>query len=842
MVDLAGFDVIGQAHIETVVDLLNQFPVANPIDGKSIYLFGGPFSTDLDVPVGGPVGTVRMRLIVNMELQPVVHQSHVLVVASFKGGASSAVAPGLSDIGGQFTLDVVLSFASPQGAAAGSQFAPVFDVTAFSPVVELDAATRGLVDGALGSGSADGLTAALNTAFGNFLRQAKLFELPIFWFTVAPGVDSHDPTQLSALPVLAWIDKQTLGAFGYFRAAASGGNIAAKNSGDLATANEEFFYNQPGLSSAVPGRRLALLMSADAFEMVIACPAIRKNVVKKLVTNRELPNWKDWVVFKNGDQLRAEANSHFFQYLADETEKHPDSDYTTLLTLAKSDVELEYDAAVNAKAQSDENDWLKSSAPAGPERSPQEVIDQATPPPCGKGSVQIVRMPVEHAQSDFVPMLRRLEVALADGKLTIGYEVGGMLEVITGDVYFDVTGELEVVLAVTGSGQLTLAVTSDPPNVDINATGLTGTVKGLITTLDGGFWRDLMTLLSMILQFEITKAISDAIKRGDIPTVVPVPTPQQPFPTRLVEVTVAPKSLFIATLVCREPRWNDFNPSLMIDASRDSRTQVDNKPVRIVCPATDWGCAAAEFKTTRTFWDETWTVRAALRDAPLPATFHGWQIEVGNFSWNTIGGVRFLDPGPSWSNQPVDLVDGALILDGEVEHLDPLILPYIDGPLTTAQVEVGITASPENGWSIGLRGSDGNFYLHFATDATDGDGKQWHAETFIIHAGEQIDLPPEYIAYEADCDAKAGSALRRRLKSLHLVGVTHVLPGQPVMKGEIREAIAISTLIHAGDPTALAQLAAARERYGDSFTKRVLAVTPLQVGSVAESGRAVALT
>jgi hypothetical protein len=52
MPELAGFDVIGEVHLDTVVDLVNLAPVTNPVDGKAIYLFGGPFSTDLNVDLG----------------------------------------------------------------------------------------------------------------------------------------------------------------------------------------------------------------------------------------------------------------------------------------------------------------------------------------------------------------------------------------------------------------------------------------------------------------------------------------------------------------------------------------------------------------------------------------------------------------------------------------------------------------------------------------------------------------------------------------------------------------------------------------------------------------------
>jgi hypothetical protein len=93
MVDLAGFDVIGEIHIETVVDLVNLSPVTNPVDGKSILLLGGPFSTDFSVPLGS-LGTPTIRLTLSAELQPVIHQPLTRVVISFDGGHFARVRSG----------------------------------------------------------------------------------------------------------------------------------------------------------------------------------------------------------------------------------------------------------------------------------------------------------------------------------------------------------------------------------------------------------------------------------------------------------------------------------------------------------------------------------------------------------------------------------------------------------------------------------------------------------------------------------------------------------------------------------------------------------------------------
>jgi len=93
---------------------------------------------------------------------------------------------------------------------------------------------------------------------------------------------------------------QTLGVFGYYRASATGGDVAAKSDSDLVQPHEEFFYDQPGLFAVMPGRRVALLFSPAAFQLVFACPAIRNQVVRPLVFKREHGNWAAWVRSRRG--------------------------------------------------------------------------------------------------------------------------------------------------------------------------------------------------------------------------------------------------------------------------------------------------------------------------------------------------------------------------------------------------------------------------------------------------------------------------------------------------------------------------------------------------------------
>jgi hypothetical protein len=286
-------------------------------------------------------------------------------------------------------------------------------------------------------------------------------------------------------------------------------------------------------------------------------------------------------------------------------------------------------------------------------------------------------------------------------------------------------------------------------------------------------------------------------------------------------------------LVCRQPLRNDFQPALIVDVTVDRvRASEPDVTGTLVLPPTDWGCSGATFVTTRTFWDTTVGVRARLRDAPLPITVLRWQVEHGNFSTNTVGGTLFLDSRPMWSGDPKVIAAGTLMLTGNVNHPDPpLVLIFGSGALGHLQhrtdVAVQVAGNAEKGWQLSFSGVDGNFYARFSVDVQDGDGIQWHGETFVPLQGDHLELPFAYTVYKSDCDAKFADYVRAKLAGMgNLVAVAEVRPGQPVMSQETRQAIAIRTLLAAGDPAALRHMIAAGEQFGSGVFRQIGQVAP----------------
>jgi hypothetical protein len=213
----------------------------------------------------------------------------------------------------------------------------------------------------------------------------------------------------------------------------------------------------------------------------------------------------------------------------------------------------------------------------------------------------------------------------------------------------------------------------------------------------------------------------------------------------------------------------------------------------------------------------------------------GWQVELGNFSVNMIGNTHLLDPRPTWSNEPAAITVGRLALGGKVSHPDPpIVLVFLPNALghleLSANVGVKVTGNTDNGWQLQFSGLDGNFYVRLSLDAHDGDGTQWHGETFVNVLGDQLQLPPEYTQYKADCDAKYREYMRNKLLGMGVLEeVAQVQPGQPVTNSETREAIAVRTLVNLGDPAALTQLVAAAERFGPGILSQIGRVSALQL-------------
>lgn len=518
----------------------------------------------------------------------------------------------------------------------------------------------------------------------------------------------------------------------------------------------------------VPGRRVAVLLSPDAFHRVMGCPAIHSIVIPAIIASRELKKWKDFVKNRDGAPNDDEATKEM-------------------------------------------NAWLKSSSPAGPETiSGRASIDSSIPPPCGTSITVVTTIASGATQSDIQPILRRFDTVLDEGKITSHYAVGGNVEIITGDVAFDVYGDIYLTLSVN-NGAIAPGVEVPRPAVGLSGGGLSGDIVDVL----GGdlIWNFVGDLGSIILADKLTKAISAAL-----PNTLPLNLPQGTLSNRVVDVQVHSSSLLAIGLVSRIYTFNAFSPALFIDTTlRDRMFSSEPMSGQLSLPKTDWGCPAAQFNYVRSFWVEDFTITARARDIALPVTLSNWRMEMGNFSWGSILGQRAIDPRITWSGLSIPLTTGLLSMHGKVEHLSGFFPPTLHGPLLDADVRVQVTGDPNNGWRIRLFGEDGNFYIRFTVDGQDVTGKQWTADTFILHNGEQIELPPEYEQHRADCDQKFRDWFGNAVGGIHIIGPTTLGPGVTVMNNVIRDGIQIQNLLAQGDVAAFTRAQAAIKQFGPNF-------------------------
>jgi hypothetical protein len=388
--------------------------------------------------------------------------------------------------------------------------------------------------------------------------------------------------------------------------------VTRKTDSNIVQPTEEDFYDASG---ATPGRRVALLLSAEGFRRVVACPTARDGVIRGIVAKRGLQKWKDFVTTRDGD---------------------------------------------DSKAQDEMDLWLQGTTPAGPETvSGKDILDANMPPPCGERSTEIERQSTAITQSDVVVMLRRFGIALQEGRVAATFNAEGNAEIITGDVSLDVDGEIHVSFSVNG-GVIISRVEIPTPSVTVSAGGLTALVLGIaeIFARATGLWDVLMNLASIYMRYALSQAMTKALPHAITPD-----TPQDTLRNRMVDIQIHADSVVGIALVSRHPSWNDFRPALFLDTTVDDRTPVGLAEAgQLNLPKTDWGCPAAQFTYVRSFWDEIFTVKARARDIPLPIGPLRWRMELGNISETWLLGSRIIDPRITWSgdSKPVSAGESTL--------------------------------------------------------------------------------------------------------------------------------------------------------------------------------------
>jgi|SRR5579872_4056895 len=774
MIELAGFDVVGELSVDTLSDFVNEKPVVLP-DGSQVYLFGGKFVLTMPLSLPG-LGDFTFSGFCDAGLSGIPGTANCQLTLNLTGGSLQVSGATINHV--EATVEIVLPiiFVTDPTPGALNQVMPAIKNLYATVQVTIDPATMTALDGALGAGKGSQVESSLRDGMQLWIRVQPMPTAPAFNFKVEPGSDSHDPMTLSADPEACWIDASTLGVFGYYQAAATGGDTSLKTTSDITQPGPEFAYTNNALLPVVPARRVAVLMSPRGFQLTVACPTITNQIIRQLVHDNYLPTFENTVRTAMGANFQSlMMKEHFSEYFADEIAKSNSfGDLIAAAQRAKDRVQADVDQMVAQEADSELNKWLD-----GPDG--QAVIRASVPPSCGSGSVEAGRQHMPDPFPDAVGTLRELDLTLGQGCVNFYAKVDGNLP-ICGDFTVTQSGQLRVVVDST-SFKVAPLFSQGPPNVDISSSieckAAAATLLGMLTTAT---WGTAIAFIGAAVGESLGEGLIAGILQKRILNAesgVGAYTAPLPQGAHLIEIDVEQGGLRSLALIGREYHFNTFEPGLTINATQLSRQKAGQATQGVMSvAATPAGCPAENFSYVATTFDTSFQVSLSATDLALPIDVTSWQMQIGNFEYTELEGKYLIKlPGPYWTGSIASVATPIVTLQGSI--WDPE--PPLDGILATKNVAVGISGNKDSGWVMRFSGADGCFYAQISVVATAGDGKIYSTSTFLTVIGKEIALDASYEKYKEDCDRKTSQALLASIAKLRPKVIRgRVQPGAPI--------------------------------------------------------------
>ena len=807
--ELAGFDIIGELSVDTLTDFANSARIALP-DGSLVYLFGGRFVLNLPLTVPA-LGNGSVAVFCDLTLGGIARSSSCALTIDLSEGAITFGGQSVRQVTATVAVTLGLGFVpdSDTGAPPNSVVPAILNSYATVNLV-LGAATAGSLNDTFGSGTAAQVQSSISSTLQDWLRSLQLPSISAFSFTVVPGQDSHSPLQLAAIPQAFWIDQSTLGIFGYYRGSASGGNLELKTDSDIIQSTPEFIYTDSELFGVIPARRLAVLMSAKGFQLTVACPTITNQVVRGLLADELDDEWIANVRAEMGAQFYSEeAGNHLIAYFLDEESKNP-SDLAGDFDRAKARVQADADNDIRSEANSELSRWLDS--PAG-----QAEIANSVPPSCGNGSVQASRQQLPDPFSDVISTLRELDIDLQDGYVSFYARVDGNLPVCGGFTVTQ-TGRVQIIVDGTTS-KVAPMIQTDPTQVDISVNPLCKVAASILVDLfEGVTWGTAIIFIGAAVAEGIGEGLVAKIIEGKIADAeagIGSYTVPLPANSRLIDVDIETIGIRTTALLgLNIDHYNNLNPGLKVSATQVVRVPAGQPSEGEMQIAADpVGCPAATFAYTLQQYDTSFNISLSATDLPLPITVLGWQVQMGNFEYTSLGPLinDIKLPGPYWTGSLQSVIAPVTSMSGDVWHP----VPPLDGEFQNKVVLVQASGTPESGWTFRFSGADGCFYVQITAMAQDGNGESWTGQTFISLQGETVSFGQDYANYQAACEKKKLAVLLAALRRLHPYVIRgRVLPGAPVESSQAAVTAAIRNLIRAGDRNSFIALRAAVQQFG----------------------------
>lgn len=812
MPNLAGFDLICELSLNTIRDIVNESQVKLP-NGDAVYLLGGRFELiyPLSLPQGG---TALLRAYCDATLDAIPRTASCRLTLRITKGSMDLGLLTLAHLSGTVSFDVPIGFVKrPLQDSNLLVVVPSLLTQSATDSVDFDKSTERSLDETFGDDTSDKFKETLKKEFLNWLQSQQTTDFSGIRFSVVEGVDSSSLMQLSALPELLWIDNETLGIFGYYKASATGGNPAQKTDNDIVEYAPDDYKYSSGIYGAVPARRISVLLSPAGFKLIFGCPTIRNDFIRPLVKKNHEDTYKAQVRDQMGAKFfDQESQKHLKQYQAEEAQKSP-NDLEGATNRARDRVQEDANRDIENEATSRLEAWLDGL-------EGQKEINDSTPPSCGNGSI------VADRDGDTVAILRRLDLELDDGFIRIEALAGGDLPKCGS-------------FSVTQKGQLRLYATEhdikpvlhlDHADPDIDRSALCAAAAAFLGTLFVGLTMGVgLTFLTFSIAEGIAKsAIAEAV--DDHPPKKPEPFnfDGSPLKTRFTDVQIKPNGVSIFMSPSESFHFNNFRPRLELTSTQVSRIAVGDvskgsfhvEPWKSsVVP--NLSCPAQTFEYSHQRYNTSFHVSINPIDLPLPITVQHWRLRLGNRMF-IMENLREADI--TWSGTECEISSPITVLHGETWQL----IPPFGGKFVAHDVQVKVDGSIDHECTLSFSAIDGYFYVLVSVDAIDADRNRWEGTTFIGVDGDEVIFGDEYWAWKKDCDEKKDRDWDMRMALLPPLKVnTRIPPGVPVEEPKKMLAIVVREAIRSGDPNAHDLLTAAVKQYGKEMLPLLESVVPL---------------
>jgi hypothetical protein len=567
MANLAGFDLILEIPRTAIEREILYSPRETAPDGRVVDTFVPPFMMRETVPLPAGVTALVQIAVEVFQVQSAPRTSRLNLHLEFANASLELpVTPPVSMLGGRMDLSVPLLFTPPAGPESRSRFAADFGAGNVSFL--LDQNSRQQLQQTVGP-RAQFVEDTLGTLIADQFRSLGLRTFG-FSFVVNGNADSSSITTLTAVPMVYWIDSETLGFFGYHRAAATGGDLNRKMDSDLPKAPYPSF----------PWYPMAVLLSPEGFQRTIACPGIHAAA---------------------RDQIAGPKRN---QFLNEEKAKNNNQGVPT---------QSEIDAA-EARLR----EFLTQT-------HGQAAISSATPAPCGSGQLaETVKMPDPF--SDTTAYTYFLSMMLGNGQIDLLAK--SRAEIFCGSV--DVTLPMHVKPTVNRPNQtidLGPVYKGQPdPRVDSNV--ICDLAIGVLQSfILGPFLGSIATVVSAAVAESIAESlIAEEIlrKQGRTPQFPDALPKQVEWRELVIDPTVFMLRGYWDRVVSDPHR---FDPSVKLDWEHVVSPSLTVPTITGTFTDT---CVEerAVFAYTRKAWDTTLRLRIKEQDVPHPLQFAPWMIGI----------------------------------------------------------------------------------------------------------------------------------------------------------------------------------------------------------------------